>query len=103
MKNKTHHVEFDISFNENEYKGLFIALEGIDASGKSTQVELLRKRFEEDGKEVIVKNPCEGEIGAFVRKILSGDLKIPTVALQYLISANRHIQQEEIISHLKDG
>lgn len=103
MKNKTYHVEFDISFRENDHIGLFIALEGIDASGKSTQVEFLKKQFEEDGKQVVVKNPFEGELGVFIRKILSGEVKIPPVALQYLISANRHIQQEEIVSCLREG
>ena len=98
-----YHIEFDIDFRRNDYKGLFIALEGIDASGKSTQVELLRKELEDGGKEVVIKNPFEGELGIFIRKILSGELNVPTVALQYLISANRHVQQEEIIKHLEEG
>lgn len=98
-----YHIEFDIDFRRNDYKGLFIALEGIDASGKSTQVELLRKELEDGGKEVVIKNPFEGELGIFIRKILSGELNVPTVALQYLISANRHVQQEEIIRHLEEG
>lgn len=97
------HIEFDIDFRRNEYPGLFIALEGIDASGKSTQVKRLCDEFEKDGKKVIVKHPFEGEIGQFIRRILSGETTVHTVALQYLISANRHVQQQEIIEHLKKG
>lgn len=97
------HIEFDIEFRRNEFPGLFIALEGIDASGKSTQVEKLKEHFEKDGKTVIIKHPFEGEIGHFIRRILSGEVAVHTVALQYLISANRHVQQEEIIEHLKEG
>lgn len=100
---KKFHVEFDIEFRRNEYDGLFIALEGIDASGKSTQIEKLKEEFEKDGKTVVIKHPFEGELGVFIRKILSGEVAIPTVALQYLISANRHVQQQEIIDHLKKG
>jgi len=98
-----YHIDFDIDFRRNEYPGLFIALEGIDASGKSTQVTRLKEAFEKDGKTVLIKHPFEGEIGGFIRRILSGELAISTVALQYLISANRHVQQEEIIDHLKKG
>lgn len=100
---KSYHIEFDIEFRRNNHKGLFIALEGIDASGKSTQIEKLKEEFEKDGKTVVVKHPFEGELGAFIRKILSGEVNIPTVALQYLISANRHVQQQEIIDHLQNG
>lgn len=97
------HIEFDIEFKKNEYPGMFIALEGIDASGKSTQVTRLKETLEKDGKHVLIKHPFEGEIGEFVRRILSGEAKVHTVALQYLISANRHVQQAEIIEHLKKG
>lgn len=98
-----YHLEFDIEFKQNEYEGLFIAFEGIDASGKSTQVQLLQKKLQDQGKSVLVKHPFEGEIGQFVRQILSGEKKLPAVTLQYLISANRHAQQMEIIEELKKG
>lgn len=38
-----------------------------------------------------------------MRTILAGEKKLSPIALQYLISANRAAQQEEIISDLKDG
>jgi dTMP kinase len=99
----TYHIEFDIDLRRNEYPGLFIALEGIDASGKSTQVKKLQEAFAKDGKPVIIKHPFEGELGRFIRRILAGETKVSTVALQYLISANRHVQQEEIVKQLKNG
>ncbi|MBI4096795.1 MAG: dTMP kinase [Candidatus Levybacteria bacterium] len=98
-----YHLEFDIEFKRNSYPGLFIALEGIDASGKSTQVERIKERLEQKGRKVMIKNPFEGEIGLFVRRILSGESKVPPVTLQYLISANRQVQQLEIIEQLKKG
>lgn len=98
-----YHISFDIEFKQNSYPGLFIALEGIDASGKSTQAERIKERLEEKGRTVLIKNPFEGKIGQFVRRILSGESKVPPVTLQYLISANRQVQQLEIIEQLKKG
>ncbi|HLD01628.1 MAG TPA: dTMP kinase [Patescibacteria group bacterium] len=98
-----YHIEFDLDFKRNEFPGCFIALEGIDGSGKSTQAEALRDVLTKQGRTVILKHPFEGEIGGFVRKILAGEKKVPPVALQHLISANRNVQQVEIIESLKNG
>lgn len=96
-------IELELEFNKNPYKGYFIALEGIDGSGKSTQAERLKKALEEKGRKAVVRSPFEGEIGAFVRTILAGERKVSPIALQYLITANRAAQQEEIIKDLKEG
>ncbi len=96
-------VEFDLELVKNPYKGLFIAIEGLDASGKSTQAKILSQSLTEKGQTVVVHNPFEGEIGQFVRSILSGEKKIDPIAMQYLINANRQVQQEDIKKHLKEG
>ena len=41
----------DAEFNS---RGAFIVLEGLDRSGKTTQVKLLEQRFVEEGKKVKV-------------------------------------------------
>ena len=48
-----YHVEFDIAFKRNSYKGLYIALEGIDGSGKSSQVKRLGSYFTKKGSKVV--------------------------------------------------
>lgn len=98
-----YHIEFDLELRKNPYSGLFIALEGLDASGKSTQAKILSERLTEKGKTVVLHNPFEGEIGQFVRSILSGEKKIDPIAMQYLINANRQVQQADIKEHLKEG
>lgn len=50
---------------------MFITFEGIDFCGKSTQVELLRKTFQDQNKKVeIIREPGGTEISELVRSIL---------------------------------
>lgn len=96
----TYHIAFDIDFKRNESAGLYIALEGIDGSGKTTQIEKLYDYFSSQGREVVkTREPRkdEGLIGELIQKILLGKTKIPPVAFQYLFSADREIHHEELI------
>lgn len=96
-----YHVEFDLDFRRNTYPGKFIVIEGIEASGKTTQVKRLGEKFP---GAMLTKNPTDGKIGALIRnQVLGGHSDIPPVAYQYLFAADREIQQQEIIEHLKNG
>ncbi|HSX40025.1 MAG TPA: dTMP kinase [Candidatus Saccharimonadales bacterium] len=95
-----YHVAFDIDFRRNSGKGLYIAIEGIDGSGKTTQVNELVSHFESLGKEVIkTGEPRKGVgfVGKLIQDVLLGKVKIPPVAFQYLMSAERSIHHEELI------
>lgn len=94
-----YHVDFDITLQKNTYGGTYIAIEGIDGSGKTTLVEKLAQHFKKQGKEVVkTREPREdGLVGSLIRKILSEQIKVPSVALQYLFSADRAIHHEEIV------
>jgi len=102
-----YHIEFDIDFARNKFPGQYIALEGIDGSGKSTQIEKLYEHFTKQGKEVVkTREPRkdEGLIGELIQKILHGKTKIPSVAFQYLFSADRQMHHEEVVlPSLKEG
>jgi dTMP kinase len=53
-------------------KNLFIAFEGIDGSGKSTQVKLLAAALEKEGHKVYTTcEPTDGPIGVLIRNIFS--------------------------------
>lgn len=95
-----YHIEFDIDFKRNESEGLYIALEGIDGSGKTTQIDALYQYFTALGREVVrTREPRkdDGLIGELIQKILLGKTKIPPVAFQYLFSADREMHHEELI------
>lgn len=52
-------------------KGIFIVMEGPDGSGKSTQIELLKKYLEEQGYEILVtREPGGTVIGEKIRDII---------------------------------
>jgi len=95
-----YHISFDIDFKRNTSKGLYVAIEGIDGSGKTTQVDRLVAFFEKQGKEVVhTREPRKGVglIGKLIQEILHGDAKIPSVAFQYLFSADRQMHHQEVI------
>ena len=95
-----YHIEFDIDFKRNTFDGLYVAVEGIDGSGKTTQVERLVTHFKNQGKEVIkTREPRkdEGLIGKLIQQILHGKTKVPSVAFQYLFSADREMHHKELI------
>lgn len=101
-----YHIEFDIDLKRNPYKGLYIALEGIDGSGKTTQVEKITEYFKSKGKKVVrTREPRKvGLIGDIVQKVLQGKIVMPATALQYLFSTERVIHHEElVIPELKKG
>ncbi len=55
-------------------KGLFIVIEGIDGSGKSTQASLLQQHLTNSGRDALLKaEPSTGPWGQKIREILGGD------------------------------
>ena len=50
---------------------MFVTFEGLDGSGKTTQVELLRSHLEEAGRDVVAtREPCGTELVERVRHLL---------------------------------
>lgn len=94
-----YNVNFDIELKKNPYPGLYIALEGIDGSGKTTQVEELSKYFEGQGREVFKTHEPrrEGAVGKLIHNVLQESVEVPAVSLQYLFAADRAIHQVQMI------
>lgn len=92
-------VNFEIELLKNPYPGTYIAIEGIDGAGKTTQVNDLKNYFESQGKRVVTtREPRkEGILGELTHQILMSKVKFPPTAIQYLFSADRVIHHEEIV------
>lgn len=84
-------VNFEMELKKNTLGGLYIAFEGIDGCGKTTQVERLAQHFRDQGREVVTtREPRkEGLLGDVIHKVLLGNEKLPTAAIQYLFTADR--------------
>jgi dTMP kinase len=89
----------------HKYPGLFIALEGLDGAGISTQAQMLDDRIKAQGyKTLLTKEPTNNIIGGLIRGQLTNDWKTGMEALQLLFSADRaHHLEREIIPALKAG
>jgi dTMP kinase len=76
--------------------GIFIAFEGVEGSGKGTQVRLAQEFFEHEGFEVLVtREPGGTPVGEQVRKLLldpdTGRIEPRTEALLFSASRAQHV------------
>ncbi|KAK7212114.1 hypothetical protein V2G26_019292 [Clonostachys chloroleuca] len=76
---------------EPQGRGAFIVLEGLDRSGKTTQVKLMEQRFVELGKPVkTVRFPDRTTlIGQMIDGYLRSNVEMDDHAIHLLFSANR--------------
>lgn len=100
-----HHISFDLEFRKNPYKGKLIVVEGMDGSGKTTQAKEIVKMLNKKGHDAsYTKEPTDQIIGQFIReKILSGNISINPLALQYLFNADRVMHMEKMEAFLQKG
>lgn len=81
--------------------GFFITFEGIDKSGKSTQLELLAQRLREDGHEVVLTHEPGGTpLGREIRRLALDPTPVVAVhpmAEMFLFAADRAQHIAEVI------
>ncbi len=78
-------------------KGIFIVVEGLDGSGKTTQAGLLAKKLSKNYNVILTAEPSRGKIGTFIREAcLYENKRLPTEAEALLFAADRieHMQTE---------
>lgn len=76
---------------------MFIALEGIDGSGKSTQLTMLKEYLENRGRRVyLTREPSDLNIGRMIRRYLTGEQSTDNRVIAALFVADRleHILDE---------
>lgn len=89
-------------------KGNFIAFEGIDGSGKSTQIELLAERLKKEGICCYTTmEPTNGPVGSLIRQIMTGRIQMDNKAIAGLFVADRldHLLNEAdgIAAKIEEG
>jgi len=91
---------------KNPYPGKFIAFEGLDGSGQTTQANLLKEHFQKKGcKAILTKEPTSlSKFGKKIRKILGKEVAVSGKQLQQLFAKDRNWHQNKIIiPQLKKG
>ncbi len=86
-------------------KGKFIAFEGLDGSGQTTQAAKLVDHLNRKGRAVhLTKEPTNSLIGGLVRGQLTHDWESSPECLQLLFAADRaHHLKKEILPLLEQG
>ncbi len=77
--------------------GIFIVIEGLDGSGKTTQANILSEKLSENYKVLCTAEPSQGKIGSFIRNgCLYEEKRLPKEAEALLFAADRieHMQNE---------
>jgi dTMP kinase len=80
---------------------LFVAIEGLDGSGGTTQARLLATWLERQGTEVVLtREPSDGLVGRFIRKALepaSEHGRLGEGVLPYLFAADRRDHVDTVV------
>jgi dTMP kinase len=86
-------------------KGVFIAFEGLDGSGSSTQAEMLKEYLSKKGtKNHVTKEPTNNLIGGLIRGALTKEWHASNACFQLLFCADRaHHLDREILPALEKG
>lgn len=88
-------------------KGLFLSFEGIDGSGKTTQVNLLAAALRERGREVVsLREPGGTALGERIRSLLldkSEDPPVPQAELLLFAAARAQIVRTQVLPALERG
>jgi dTMP kinase len=77
-------------------RGVFICIEGIDASGKTTQARRLVKKLRQKGIDAVyTTEPSSGKVGKLIRRyVLDREKRVPITLEALLFAADR-------VDHLK--
>lgn len=82
-------------------RGIFIVIDGVDGSGKSTQVKMLRKSYP---RALITHDPGGTEAGEVIRSFILGKHSLSPFAVLFLFLASRAaLVEQKIIPALSKG
>ena len=87
-------------------KGVFVCIEGLDGSGKTTHAHRLVRNLQKLGYDAVyTTEPSRGEIGKFIRaSVLHGEKRLPRVVEAFLFALDRVDHLDKMVKPaLKEG
>ena len=85
---------------------VFVTFEGLDGSGKTTQVELLAKQLREEGRDVVTtREPGGSELGEQIREVLlhrAEDI-VPWAEAALFAAARAQLVEKVVLPALERG
>jgi len=85
-------------------KGKLICIEGIDGSGKTTQVNLLAKALRGRGYDVVIlREPTDGVYGRKIRKMIEEGKTDPEELFKLFLKDRKENIEKNILPALKNG
>lgn len=86
-------------------KGKFIVLEGLDGSGKTTQMKLLAELMQAQGLKVVTTfEPTDRPVGLLIRQALHKEISLPQETIAMLFAADRyHHVTGQLLGLLEEG
>ena len=86
------------------HKAPFISFEGGEGAGKTTQVELLRRRLESMNlPALVVREPGTTPLGEQVRDIIKSRDNVPAADALLFMAARAQLMADVIVPELKNG
>ncbi len=79
-------------------EGRFIVFEGIDGSGKSSQIKNIARRLRAGGLNIYTTfEPTDGPVGSLIRRMLAGEIETDQRTIASLFAADRtdHLTNSE--------
>ncbi len=87
-------------------KGIFVCIEGLDGSGKTTHAHRLVRNLQERGFDAVyTTEPGRGELGKFIRaSVLQGKDRVPRVVEAVLFAVDRvEHMEKDVKPALREG
>jgi dTMP kinase len=85
-------------------KGIFICIEGLDGSGKTTHTHRIVRNLQKKGFDAVyTTEPSQGELGKFIRaSVLQGKKRVPRVVEALLFAVDRVEHLEKMVKPALD-
>jgi dTMP kinase len=85
-------------------KGIFICIEGLDGSGKTTHTHRIVRKLKKEGFDAVyTTEPSQGELGKFIRaSVLQGKKRVPRVVEALLFAVDRVEHLEKMVKPALD-